>query len=264
MDNNSRGVIFLCMERGTGKSAFANRIDGLLNNPNKSLIKNAVIRTYSISNAQMRGVNDFIGSMNSVFAWNYDHSNDLRASQGELPIIGISDPDPKQAIADLLNVYHEIYDEMFCIERLILVIDGIDEITGKTDRILKYLPTVDLLDDGVYIICTSRFEDEADVPDYAEKYITIVRNASDCRIEIRRNTDEYYDVLSRYVTKTDKKIKPEKVRSIIQKADYRILYLKVFMPFMDKVFESDYTAHSVIEWYLGRIREKYDKGNFWG
>ena len=260
--DNGKGIVLLSMERGTGKTAFTNAIDGLINDPDKAIIEDAVIRTYSISNAQARGIQDFFGSVNSVFSWGYSGSDNIRASGEELPQISIHEKSPSRAFADFLNKYQEIYENMSYINKIILVIDGIDEVTPDTIKIIDFIPEEELLNEGVYIICTSRFSDEKGVSSYAQKQIRIIRDRASRCIDISRKSTEFYDVLRDYTKNELVNPTENEIRTIIELADYRILYLKVYLPLRSKNIETLSSEEAVFEWYLKSISDRYDEKSY--
>ena len=229
MEENRCGIIMMCMERGTGKSAFANSVDNLYHDPDTALIEDTVIRSYSLGSAELRGVKDFINAINVIFTRSYNADDDFRFSKGKKPEIKINDDNPDEALASVLNAYQEIYADEFGIYNLMLVLDGIDEATIDTCKILDYMPTSDHLNEGVYIVCTSRFEDEETVPYTAKKQIRKLVDKSDYCIEIRREESENQQILTHYICQEIPGADNELIKTLIEKSDYRMLYLKVYM-----------------------------------
>ena len=143
------GVITIFMERGTGKSAFANQMSGLYhNNP---LIKSSFSRCYHISNASIRGTTDFINSINFSFRHSFDPSQDLWGGIDDIPTLSTKTSTPSMDMANFLNYFHDKYRK----EYTILVIDGIDEITDENESIINFIPEIKDLDDGVFVVLLS-------------------------------------------------------------------------------------------------------------
>lgn len=259
MDEKENGIILLLMERGMGKTAFANSLDSLYHDPSTSLIEDTVIRSYPLGNADLRGINDFINAINIVFTRAFDASNDFRFS-GELkPEIDVCEDYPAETLANVLNAYQEIYSQEFGIYNLMLILDGIDEVTINTGRILKYLPTSELLNEGVYIICTSRPQNENTVAVTAKKYIREVTENSDLCIEIKRDSTANRTLLEKYIRQEIPDIEQEALSVLLKRSEERILYLKVQLALYksniqgsEEVFSNDRTALNYVYLLLNR------------
>lgn len=160
-DNSEKGIITICIERGTGKTAFAYSVDGIYGKVGDSFFPRTVVRTYSLNTANTRGINDFFGYINYIFTRTED--GNTRDSEIEFPRISIKDENPKESMVAVLNAFREYYDTTYGYDRLVLVLDGLDELTEEMFILNNwFINSLDenLLDDGVYIIYTSRFVDE--------------------------------------------------------------------------------------------------------
>ena len=79
LERLGKGVISIHMERGTGKSSFANYMSGYFHS--KSLIRNSFSRCYHVSNANLKGIYDFVNKLNTEFRSFY-HSDEDFVSTG--------------------------------------------------------------------------------------------------------------------------------------------------------------------------------------
>ena len=221
MDALDRGIITVHMERGTGKSAFASRMNGLYYD--EPLIEDVFCRSYHISHAGIRGVSDFVNTLNISFQRSYNPAEDLSGSSERLAVLPHTTDQPETDMAEFLNCYHEIYD---C-DKTILIIDGIDELSRESEKILDYIPSSKLLNPGVFIILLSRFEDEKTLIGQSSRYVQAADRKSDSVIELRRQEPENILLLKKYI---DQYI-PEcdYADELIAKADYRFLYLKPYV-----------------------------------
>lgn len=269
MDDNASGIMTLCMERGTGKTAFANSMRGVYEFDSKAPIDDAVVHTVSIATTNLRGMNDFFGYVNHIFA---NVGGDvLRSSDKKLPEISINDRNPEKAMVDFLNTYMDIYSEYIDVRKLVLVVDGIDEITEDKKQILQWLPTSldassqneNKLEDGVYIIYTTRFSDEDTVAEDVRPHIDRVVKGADDVIEIRRDSEMNVSVLREFLNRRDTKHRlSETMRDdLIQKADFRLLYLKIFVEFNDIIGNEELSEERIISEYLGRLFGRYNAIN---
>ena len=224
MDSLEKGIITICMERGMGKSALINKLDGRYHE--QELISQATIRCYYASNGQLLGLNDFLGSFNDAFCNGPTVTNHLRASGSELKTL--TSTSSAQDMADILHEYNDYYYTNHNSHYLIYCIDGIDELSADNRGILDFIPTSDMLEDGEFIILTSRLEEEETLNALNKENIRCAKNMSDKVITITRHDAEYKELLSKYVQSQLHISDPNEIHSVLERADYRFLYLKVF------------------------------------
>lgn len=155
MERFDKGVFLLSAEQGTGKSTFAYALDEL--SANKLKINGTAIRSYYCNRTSIRNPDDFTTSISRIFLTSKDGSEDIRF-QYEDSFRGISykDADRGEAMASLLRNYQKIHNKLFGKEKLLLVIDGVDELTIEALRVLDFIPEPSKLKEGVYILITCR------------------------------------------------------------------------------------------------------------
>lgn len=226
MEKLGKGVIMIQMERGTGKSAFANRMSSL--HHKKPLIADSFSRIYHLANASLRTVRDFSASVQLSFQRFYNPDDDLYFTEEEIPSFDPESADPSESLAGFLNAYHDLYAK----DRTILVLDGIDELTSKTKKILGCIPKREMLEEGVFVILLSRFEDEKTVLPGSRVCIKEAVSKADGLIGIRRNDPDNIKVMEAYIRK--KLPLCEDTASLIEKADHRFLYLRAYVMTGDK------------------------------
>lgn len=254
MDNIGHGVITLFMERGTGKSAFSNQMSGLYHKV--PLIKNSLSRCYHVQNAALRGVGDFINSINFSFRHSYNHYEDLWGSMDDMPSLSIDSETPAKDMAILLNYFHEKYGK----EYTILLIDGIDEITENTKSIFSFIPFQEELDEGVFVVLLSRFKNEDTVQGNSVKYIENAEKNSQEIISVNRTDKSNVELLELCLNehrKLDDTLKNYDNKDIIEKADYRFLYLKAYLEIRDNYSFDNTNESCFIESYMNYILSFY-------
>ena len=158
MGRNDRGVFLFQSESGTGKSAFCHYIDGL--GKHKLEKQNIICRCYPCSRTSYRSYEEFFRSLQSLFCTAPEGDTNL---MGETPALlphaaGIT---PSKAMAEFLNKFRRIYDQKFSRDRLLLVLDGVDELSPEATGLLNFVPDPDDLEQGVYILITCRLEEIA-------------------------------------------------------------------------------------------------------
>lgn len=216
LEDLEKGIILIRMERGTGKTAFASRMDGYHNS--KPLISNGFSRTYHLSAALLNGIDDFSYAMNFSFRHSYRADDDIYRTAQEMPVLktGCS----REDLAEFLNFYHGIYKRDYTI----LVLDGIDELSFDTSSLLECIPAKEQLEDGVFVILLSRFADENTVNRLSRQYIESVVKKANAVIDIRRHDPLNTGTMRSYLLKqNDLYDDPDEM---IREADYRFLFLK--------------------------------------
>jgi len=254
MDALRKGVITVFMERGTGKSAFANQMSGLYHS--EPLLKNSLSRCYHVSNAALRGVSDFINSINNGFRHSYNPADDLWGSTEELPSLTLDSNNPAEDMAKFLNFYHDKYQKDFTI----LVIDGIDETAKQSETILSFIPSKDQLDDGVFVVLTSRFNDEETVQGKSKEYIQKVTRLTDGQLQIRRHDKSNVELLKRYIAKHENRFgftNTVDKDTLIKKSDFRILYLRAYLAMKNPVALDNTNEVKFIESYMNYLLSFY-------
>ncbi|MCR4788909.1 MAG: ATP-binding protein [Lachnospiraceae bacterium] len=254
MDDIGHGVISIFMERGTGKSAFANQMSGLYHRV--SLIKNSFSRCYHVQNTALRGMRDFVNSLNFSFRHSYDAFQDMWGSNEAMPTLNDDTDDPAKDMSEFLNYYHERYRRDYTI----LLIDGIDEANEMSQEILNYLPSPDMLDEGVFIVLLSRFKDEETVHGSSRRYIETAEKASQACISMHRKDDINIKILKECISSQIREGNlPEDtdIDMLVKKADHRFLFLKAYLavgPDMDLDSNDEY---SFIRSYMDHIMSFY-------
>lgn len=163
LQENAKGCFMLKMGRGTGKSTFASFIDD--RSPKSEAIKETpVVRTYRCFRTQMRGASDFIEKLQHIFMEAKNLGDEIRNIKGLGKVIAVREEDwDATATANLLNFFAAFYREERGKKKLVLVIDGIDEIVDP--KIFDCFPRQENLANGVYVLYTTRPDEETEILD---------------------------------------------------------------------------------------------------
>ena len=221
MNEMEKGTILIQMERGTGKTAFASKADGLHNS--RSLIGRSFCRTYHLSNINLRGIRDFSNSLNFSFRHSFHAEDDIYSTREDIIPLDIFLDNPDRKLADFLNAYHSLYTD----ETTILILDGVDELRGEGEKIIAAIPAQEMLDDGVYIVLLSRFENEKTVSSPGVRMIRQASQKADSVIRIRRDDEMNIRVMKDFLKKEYPGCPDPS--ALIEKADFRFLYLKPYV-----------------------------------
>lgn len=167
LEENTKGIFLMKGGRGTGKSSFALACDELNQHGDQKIVlksegEEVSVRAYYCSRVDIGGINDFIPYLHDILNVLPD-GRTIRSRQGTLP-------DYSASVVDTLAFYREQYETFLGREKLLLFIDGIDELTNKGWSILEKLPLKGDVPEGIYIILTCRAEKE-EVPPVISDFI---------------------------------------------------------------------------------------------
>ena len=152
LKNHTKGVFLLQSESGTGKSTFANYIDGL---GKQSLKKQGIIcRSYYFSRYSFSSHKDIAGIITGTFCNVAEHETRFRPGN-QMPTLNLN-TDSSHDLSVFLNSFLRIYRQKFGSEKILLVLDGIDELDISDIALLNCVPNTDDLNDGVYVLITCR------------------------------------------------------------------------------------------------------------
>jgi tetratricopeptide (TPR) repeat protein len=219
--NNSKGIYLLEMERGTGKTTFARALD------EQSLCKikldnNISVRSYYIKATYSHKIENFRTHINDILR--QDKNSKLIIS-GSIPTLNINSKIKKKEFADLLNFFRKEHYNYFNKEKLLLIIDGLDEIPPKNNiTIFDFIPPTEMLDEGIYILLTSRTKEE--LIDFTISKLSNLKITD--KATLTRDSKENIDLLTNYVKNYIKIKDKDDINQLLDKSERRFLYLKLF------------------------------------
>lgn len=257
LEELGKGVITVRMERGTGKTALASRLNGLYYGFKDLLIKSAEIRVYHIGNSSTGDVNDFVSAFNTIFKRNFNHQKDIREIRGSVDISAESET-PSSDLAAALGTYHREYGR----DHTILVVDGIDELTSRNSGILDFIPAAEQLEEGCFVMLMTRFEDEPGVSSASAKYVRKavgLAESSGRLLSFRRDTEENRELLGRYIDSVGTVHTDAEKNKIIEKADCRFLYVKILTAVAEGMDWDMKDEREVMDRYISFLSDIYGK-----
>lgn len=290
MDKLECGMIMLQMERGTGKTTLVHQLDGRYINKVLQEDLKAIVRVYHIgdmnflsSGKNSNPSNDFYKSVPSLFEMHPVEDNISDYDEQEIEthyhpksIVQLKyalqeNETTQSSLVELLSLYRDIYshidDNEECEEyRLVLIIDGIDEINKDTMDILRRLPSQEEFKKNanaknIFIVLTSRKESENNISDISREAIGIAKSKIDdasALISIESHDENYYSLLEKYVYSMNPCLEKEVVSNIIERAQNKFLYIRPFMTFGDVIYAGDnYEARNVAHNYITSLMKMY-------
>ena len=251
-----KGKFLLQMQRGTGKSLFCKAIDQLALNKIE-LNDDILVRAFYINDVFRNSLSDFTSEL-SYFILNkkLESKNFIDVFKGNLPNLNIDST--KSDFAYLLNWYKQKYD----VEQLLLIIDGVDEIPQIEDKtIFDILPDQYELDDGIYLLITSRTDNE--ITGFTREQLNKL-NFENVKV-IEKKSPENEDVLKTYIKKFKLTTDEKQTDSLIDKADFRLLYLNMLKEIIlscDITIDDIPESEKIIEFYIQEVKKKYGEKYF--
>lgn len=202
MDDLNKGVILPAMDRGTGKTAFANRNDcrysddSLLSSPSKHV----EVRTYSARDSVLRGTQDFVSTVNSCFTYSCRY-NGIRFNGITPPVFKLDKETSAASLASLLSFYKKFLDQGK--DSIVLIIDGVDELDAQSSEILDAIPSRDQMTDGTFVLLTVRNEnpdeEEPQNSGISRRIADRCRKLADQHVVIHRDDRENIGMLLTFI-----------------------------------------------------------------
>ena len=253
----SKGVFLLLSESGTGKSTFAQQIDGL----GKGVLQNQgiICRCFYFSRYSFVGRKDFADVLNINFRKIPENGTNLLSNRNlpELELDG-SDCSPDTKLADVINQFADIYKKKFAKNKLLLVLDGIDELSADSVRILDCIPKEDLLQDGIYILISCRSETSGGTYQshflnnypFSQKFTFIKDNENKALLKL---------AVQKSIRLKGHELTEEQIEKVLEVLDNRFSGLPVVRALLPKSdnFEILTDASSLLNSYLDYLRSLY-------
>lgn len=285
INKNNKGVLYIQMERGMGKSTLAHRLDGRYQKGILQKDLNAVVRVYHISDMRLRGetrTRDFFTALNTNLI-SYEggqlevDNDDYYDSKGnDLRKLIESDTEDARTAQIAFSEYLELFRCLYEYElygdtegnevNLVYIIDGIDELNSDTKSILNAIPSDDLLRglpeetvNHVYIVLLSRTKEEESLPDVARECVDISEQKAGKIFAVDSDNKEYISLLKKYIMCNYKGMSETACEDIMERAQRKFLYVQPYMAFGDAVMKTDgeITADTVAENYVTELKKMY-------
>ena len=258
LDEYERGVFCLRMPRGSGKSTFAEKLNCLYEKPTR-LAEDVDVRTYHISRAQMINARDFARHIEEQ--WRHDYENRTEwTAYTQISEFMTSGMNPAEALAHFLNDCLVFTRQVRRKNRILMVIDGLDEITE--DTLWDYLPSPEQLDAGVYVLLTSRDPDKEALPEKVDAALSNIKATETLTVDVEGEGNIAF--LNHYVREHIDRDKRERMRSnaidaLLRHGEYRVLYVGLLCKLVNADMPIDElpSADRLVEKYLGILSASY-------
>jgi tetratricopeptide (TPR) repeat protein len=222
VENNKKGIMLLQMEGGMGKSTLCRALDEQSRIFGNYLNKVSTRAVYLNSFYLSSGDKMFATIQNKL---EEDKNGDRRA-------VGIitHESDNSKRLSDILNQYLIEHKNLFHCEKLLLIIDGLDETTFENENsIFSYIPKLVDLNDNIYILLTCRTN--AELSDYTLSQLVKLKDIYRFE-EVKKNSESNIEVLEKYI-KLNITTKDEIIKQILQKAKNTFIYVTMMRLFIE-------------------------------
>ena len=257
VEHNGKGIFWLQMERGTGKSSFTEKINRLYKDA-LVIEEDLDVRTYHFSRSQSAGKYDIYSRIEWLWANDYDSSYSWQQTAGINDYERL-DYTPAEAFSWFLDGVREYTEKSRGRKRILMVLDGLDEITENV--VWEMLPDSEMLQDGVYLLLTSRnMGTETGLPKELQGIKDRLMVTE--RLAIERADEDNTVFLEEYVKNTniEKKAKAS-MESLLEKSDYRVLYLGILCRLCEQGMDIRYVSDTgkIVEAYLNMLGQYYEE-----
>jgi tetratricopeptide (TPR) repeat protein len=220
------------------------------------------IRSYYINSAYLYKVDNFTSKVSFLLLTD---ANGKIAIQGNLPILTRYSDQKREDFARMLNFYRREHQRHFQNDTLMFIVDGLDEIPAtKEVSIFDFLPTPELLDDGVYLLLTCRTD--AEISLFTKNHLSSMTFTE--HLSVQRDDIRHVDVLRAYISNQIVPTEKQQIEILLNKAENRFLYLKTIKELLNASQHFEYTHLSdgkalFIE-FLDALRHAYGEKFFAG
>ncbi len=260
---NINGCLILQLGRGLGKAALASNMS------TNHIEASCVVRTYHCFRSQIRTADDFLTKIKRIFLDTGKSSDEIEDIQGLHEYTDIKRQDwDAQATANLLNFLAAFYQKEKGIQKLVLVIDGIDEIVDL--KMFDLFPKQGNLADGVYVLYTTRPVTEDEIADASLRTKIQSMNIDEDKC-CSENSEEHQKVVLAYAQKEMQQTYHRGANSteyieLAKKAGYNFLKLRVLIPVYCSSNTMDIASlpggEAMVGAFLGFLEDNYGKKFF--
>ena len=253
VNENDKGVLLLKMEEGMGKSTLSMALDQ--NSIGKVKLNNSIVKAYYINDSYGSRIENFITSINDIFR--SDKEGKI-IYKGNIPTVSMNKATFKKELISLLEFYRDVYKQDYNSDKLIFIIDGLDEIVKQDNgNLFEYLPGKDDLGENIYIIYTSRTDNEMDGYYFFKNNIDRLKTTKE--ISITKENDYYLSFINQYLEKNYKNISTNMYSLLINKSTKSIKQLRKICNILQNHMIDIKEIHDQDEIYKIEMDIIYDK-----
>ena len=272
-----KGVLHLMMERGMGKTSFAYALDSQYDDSGHIKLRDTVVRVFYCSRVQLRSVQVFADGIHNELRRGIeslgDKSKHDKTKETEedkkafFPILDANASDKAANMVEFLRKFQEIHTGLNHGSRLLLVLDGLDEVPQECAEIFDFIPEGHMLADGCYILLTSRNpETEQFSPAIEGRILSL---SADRTLSVQRGYEDNRTVMRQFIERMTKSMDEEhriditspQADRLIDLADNTFLHLTMYLQLVRSGIKAEtmesLPAERLLRFYLERLRCVY-------
>ena len=267
MDDTEGAVLHLIMERGMGKTALSYGLES-----GTVKLRGTKVCVFYCNSTQLRGAGSFTAGVQEALM------GDLREKvSGSVPQLydrALATGEQKaKRMAEALDFFRKAHGRYSGTRKLLLVIDGLDEVPYECREAFDYLPDPKDIPDYCYILLTSRNPETESLSAYTKDRLEGIK-AVDRHI-VSPWDSENMDTMKRYITKrcrtrdgsgAVRALIEDEEGNLVQLSGGRFLNLAVYAKLLDSGIEvSDLPKlenEELFGYYISDIRKAYGEKLF--
>lgn len=211
---HSKGCFLLQMENGMGKTTFVRMLDNLSYNE-KRKHREIMYRAFYINPIYAYTPQMFLQEMRDALR----RTNDGGQFTGQIPTVSLASADARRQVAEMVNALFAAHQKMG-IERLLILIDGLDELPNRGQRALvDFLPETRDLVDNIYLVITCRTDEQASP--YTQRLLKALQ--PEAGVSYAAHDTAYQEALLKHIQKTEPDL--VKAQKLLALANGKMVYL---------------------------------------
>jgi len=257
LKSHNKGVFLLQMASGMGKSTFSRALDPM--QLNKLRLPGTAVRAYYCNDSYRSRGDAFLSKLTTELCKDNQGHNEIENFK-YLPSPSPDSPQPGKDLGQMLDAYAQVYREKWQQGKLLLIVDGLDEVTRREGlrSVWDFLPTSDELGEGVYLLVTCRIDDEI----AGATRSTLQGLQPIAKRVVSPEDPENLQLLRQFITqKHPLKQWTEHLQDLLQAASNRFLYVRMLQLLLEANPAQDLTAlpqkQALIPHYLQQLEKRY-------
>lgn len=253
LDRYDKGVFLLKADRGTGKSAFCYAVDELAGN--KIKLVDTACRTYFCNRTALRNIEDFVMQVSRIFYRTADGQEWRSRTMQGMKTLQSEQENRQTVMCECLTAGLEFQKKQGK-NKILLILDGLDELTHNNEPILEFIPRAEMLPSNVYILLTVR----ADQPDNRRIDGWLEQTALTEVKQFDRKEENAALLRNAVIKAASKALTEEQILKTLEVLDYRFSGLKVWESMsavgLEAVFWQN-TSGDVVTHFLKLLQQYY-------
>ena len=216
--NDDKGSVqLLMMERGMGKTAFSYAVES------GELKDFADVYACAYYGGQSGMRSDYITGINNALTADLVQ---VQRKEDQFVLLEQSVEDKSGNMVRTLQYFRDKYAEKRGKSKLLLIIDGVDELPVESASLFDYFPSLEDMPENAYILITSRNPQSEQLSTHLTKALELLQVSDTMRVYANENAEngaQNHAILKKYATTKIKVLDGGKMRALTQEEAEHIL-----------------------------------------